>query len=225
MFEFKIRPNKKINYSLIHNNQSVFTEFRVHNRLQIPLKDLRIEVRLHVGGEECVWRTRLDSEEPVIELSDRVVLPLTARLVRSLREGIRSVISVSIDWGKKGIFLDTYAVTLLAIDEWVDTGTVHQFLPSFVLPRDPVVEKIIDAAQPYLQTLSDDSSAGFDGYQQVNPKKPESTEAVDLQVQAIWAALIYDYSLSYINPPPTFTENSQRLRFPSNVIGGRRDLH
>ena len=39
-----------------------------------------------------------------------------------------------------------------------------------------------------------------------------------MQVQAIWSALAFEYELNYINPPPSFAENTQRLRSPSQVI-------
>jgi hypothetical protein len=41
-------------------------------------------------------------------------------------------------------------------------------------------------------------------------------------VRAIWSALLHETPLYYINPPPTFTESSQRLRTPSDTIEGRR---
>jgi len=45
---------------------------------------------------------------------------------------------------------------------------------------------------------------------------------VDAQVQALWNALLHDLPLSYINPPPTYTGSSQRLRTPSQVLEGKR---
>lgn len=50
----------------------------------------------------------------------------------------------------------------------------------------------------------------------------DGTSKVDAQVRAIWSALLYDFQLNYINPPPTCTTQSQRLRTPSTVLGGRR---
>jgi len=41
-------------------------------------------------------------------------------------------------------------------------------------------------------------------------------------VRAIWSALLYETPLSYINPPPTFTDASQRLRSPSEIVDGHR---
>ena len=40
---------------------------------------------------------------------------------------------------------------------------------------------------------------------------------MDWQVEAIWSALV-SLPLAYINPPPTYTEQSQRLRFPSRIL-------
>ena len=40
---------------------------------------------------------------------------------------------------------------------------------------------------------------------------------VDQQVQAIWTALVNEYRLQYINPPPAYSQRSQRLRTPSEI--------
>ena len=70
--------------------------------------------------------------------------------------------------------------------------------------------------------LRDDPSAGFDGYQSTDVEHPDRRdEGVDMQVRAIWAALSFDLPLNYINPPPVFTQGSQRLRTPSDVVNGK----
>jgi hypothetical protein len=88
------------------------------------------------------------------------------------------------------------------------------------------VPQIIDRAQKYLMALQDDPTTGFDGYQSVDQPGDELPavvcEPIDQQVRAIWAALIFDTPLAYINPPPSFSESSQRLRTPSDVLNGKR---
>ena len=37
-------------------------------------------------------------------------------------------------------------------------------------------------------------------------------------MQAIWTALVNEYRLQYINPPPSYSEQSQRLRTPSDIL-------
>ncbi len=113
-------------------------------------------------------------------------------------------------------------VKLLAIDEWVDTPELDAYLPSFVLSRDNAVAKVIDNAQRYVRLFNEDSTAGFSGYQGVDKKAKDPYATVDLQVKALWSTLSFDMALGYINPPPTFTESSQRLRTPSYVIDGKR---
>jgi hypothetical protein len=95
------------------------------------------------------------------------------------------------------------------------------WLPSFVLPRDPAVCKIIAAAQRYLMAISDDPEARFDGYQSVDPGASDPYAAVHAQVRALWATLLYECALEYVNPPPTYTVSSQRLRTPSDVVAAR----
>jgi hypothetical protein len=67
--------------------------------------------------------------------------------------------------------------------------------------------------------LRDDSRAGFDGYQCISNG---DVACVDEQVRALWSALIYNFNISYINPPPTYNLSAQRLRTPTEIIEGRR---
>ena len=156
---------------------------------------------------------------------ERVRVPLTAGLSRSLDEGMFSTVYASVRWGEHVLQEQTDRVQFLPIDEWRYDTLNCRWLPSFVFPRDPVVRQIVDAAQRYLVALRDDSTAGFDGYQSYEPKgasMEERCRAIDAQVQALWWAIVHDYSLAYINPPPSFRDDAQRLRTPSEVIQGRR---
>jgi hypothetical protein len=139
---------------------------------------------------------------------------------------------VLVEAEKEVVYQQTTRVTLLPVDEWSDDDQKPSerdpadkrsvWLPSFVLPRDPSVARIIDSAQRYLMALQDDPGAGFDGYQQVDEDKPATLSAVDQQARAIWCALSYECDLSYINPPPSYSLRTQRLRTPSDVLGGKR---
>jgi len=152
-------------------------------------------------------------------------VPLTAELNRRLDESIFSTVYATVRWGSHVLLEQTDRVEFLPIDEWKYDRLNGRWLPSFVFPRDSVVRGIVDAAQRYLVALRDDSSAGFDGYQSYDPKGASAGErcrAIDAQVQALWWALIYDYPLGYINPPPNFSDDAQRLRTPSDVIHGKR---
>ena len=231
LLQVSIQPIEELNYSILHNNGPLFSEFVIKKKDPHlgEVSGLRIDVELHVGTDTYPFRTTafLGYSEQQYDLSRDVRVSLASTLNRALRENVRTSLFVEVQWNEVTLHRETYRVTLLSVDEWRDDETNRKWLPSFVLPRDPVVPQIIDRAQKYLMALLDDSTSGFDGYQSVDEdpgrKHPATACAcIDLQVRAIWSALIYDTPLAYINPPPTFTDSSQRLRTPSDVILGKR---
>jgi hypothetical protein len=222
VLDLVVKLKETVNYSLLQNNENLFDEFSIRKLLDGTARDVGVELNLFVGGDSFPYRTVFDLNESYVPLAKNIRFPLTSNLLRSLRESVNSVISIKLTWGDRIRYLDTKPVKLLAIDEWMDTPELDAYLPSFVFPRDRAVSKIIDSAQRYLMALNDDSGAGFDGYQGVDAKLKDPFGTVDLQARAIWSALSYDMPLSYINPPPSFTASSQRLRTPSDVIDGKR---
>jgi len=218
-----IKLKDTINYSLLHNDQSLFEEFSLRKLQDGMVRGIGVELTLYAaGGQAFPYRSYIDMADSYLPLADRIRFPLTSYLMRSLRESVKSVIYIDITWNNKIVYRDTLPVNLLAIDEWVDTPELDAYLPSFVLSRDNAVARIIDNAQRYVRLFNEDSTAGFDGYQGIDKKAKDPYATVDFQVKAIWSALSFDMALGYINPPPTFTESSQRLRTPSDVIDGKR---
>jgi len=213
-------PN--LNYSLLHNNRSPFKNFLVDKQFPGKLPPLRIEVALEVGSEICRCRFSepLPEDEQPLKLAERIRLPLVAGLLRQCSESLRTNLYTRVECGDHVLCERSDRITVLPADEWRDDGEDHRWLPSFVLPRDPKVLRIVTAAKRYLQTLLDDCSAGFDGYQRLSHDDSNSADVVDPQVQAIWAALQHEMPLTYINPPPSYTSQSQRLRTPGQVFDG-----
>lgn len=222
VLDLVVKVKNTVNYSLLQNNENLFNEFSVRKLLDGTARNVGVELNLFVGSDSFPYRTVFDLNESYLPLAGKIRFPLTSNLLRSIRESVNSVISIKLTWSNRTCYLDTQPVKLLAIDEWVDTPELDAYLPSFVFPRDKAVARIIDSAQRYLMALNDDSTAGFDGYQGVDPTSKDPFATVDLQARAIWSALSYDLPLSYINPPPSFTASSQRLRTPSNVMDGKR---
>jgi hypothetical protein len=231
LLQVNIEPIDELNYSILHNNGPLFSEFVIKKKNPHlgEVSGLKIDVELHVGTDTYPFRTTafLGYSEQQYDLSRDVRVSLASALNRALRENVRTSLFVEVQWNDVTLHRETYRVTLLSVDEWRDDETNRKWLPSFVLPRDPVVPQIIERAQKYLMALLDDSTSGFDGYQSVDEdpgrKHPATAcTCIDLQVRAIWSALIYDTPLAYINPPPTFTDSSQRLRTPSDVVLGKR---
>ena len=65
-----------------------------------------------------------------------------------------------------------------------------------------------------------DGANGADGHAaQTAEEELKALRGVDRQVEALWATLLHDWRLSYINPPLSYSGDldSQRLRVPSRV--------
>ena len=226
-----IKVFTEINYSLLHNREPLFDTFGLvnlsanHDRRQQlgTIADIDVCVKLSTGLETAVYQKRLTLSQPSDDLARFVHVPLTSDLMRSAHEAINSSMFVEICWGPHVLYRDSHLVRLLPVDQWRDNDRDGQWLPSFVLPRDPAVGGLIDKAQRYVRVLRDDPSAGFDGYQSVDKKAADPYIDVDRQVQAIWSMIVHDLGLGYVNPPPGYSNelDSQRLRTPSMVVKDR----
>jgi hypothetical protein len=224
-------PIPRINYSILHNNGPIFERFRLRKlRPEVGRIDgILVNVELYVGTDSYPFRLQVSIDDTAshLDLPDQIRVSLASNLSRGIRESIHTNLFVEVIWGNIMLYRRTHRVTLLPVDEWRFDTNNYRWLPSFVLPRDSAVLRVVDSAQRYLMALRDDATAGFDGYQCVDQQegaklRMEQCEMVDMQVRAIWSALLYETPLSYINPPPSFTESSQRLRTPSDCVDGKR---
>jgi hypothetical protein len=216
-FKVEIKVKKELNFSVLHNNSGgLFEKFMLIKEREGELQDVGVEVVLHLGAGSHSYRNRRTLAKAVTPIQDDIKVPLTSSIIRTVSEPLRTSLFVEVKVGTFIVYQNTFQVTWNPADEWIDDGVNHVWLPSFVLPRDPFVETVIDCAEKHLTTLTDDRDSSFDGYQQVRlSEKLEELKPVDLQVRAIWAAIVFDFETGYISPPPGST--GQRLRTPSQI--------
>ncbi|HYP25954.1 MAG TPA: hypothetical protein VE262_04475 [Blastocatellia bacterium] len=224
LLSVEVKTCNNLNYSTLHNNCELFEKFMLRKEKDPPgcVNDIQVDVVLYVGGESSRYSGSVDMAESSRDLNKDIRVPLFYSIDFLNNENVHTGLFVEVSWQKQLLHRQTYRVTLPPIDEWRGNDAERVWLPSFVLPRDPAVSKIVDVAQAYVMALRDDSSAGFDGYQAVDAGADKPYDGVDQQVRALWAALLYNMNISYINPPPTYNIASQRLRTPSEIINGRR---
>jgi hypothetical protein len=221
----RVQPPAAINYSLLHSGERLFETFTLYRKAAGPLPPVQVEVSLQAGTDTFPFKTsvQLKDDEHELRLADEIHLPLTSRALRAVRETVRSGLFVSVTCGGEEIECRTHRVTLCPVDEWRwSASDDSRWLGAFVLPRDPAVLAILDIAQKYLCALRDDSAAGFDGYQSSDPELEDPHVGVEMQVRAIWCALAFESQIAYVNPPPVFSEQSQRLRSPTEVMRNNR---
>lgn len=218
ILDFDIRPYPALNYSLLHNDRSLFRRFVIKTGQEGTVFDLRVGVELEVAGSRHSYSTALDLRNFYVNLG-KIRISLTSNLLRGLHENVYSSVHVKVQCQGQMVHENTYRILLLPINEWKDDQFNGAWLPSFVLPNDPAVARITRAAKKYLQTLTDDPMAPFDGYQR---SAGQDCDSVHKQVQAIWNALLHDFRTDYINPPPAFESQSQRIRTPTQVLSQER---
>jgi hypothetical protein len=177
-------------------------------------------VELHSNAGTYPYRQSFNIDGPVFDFNPFVRLALTSDLARTLDEVLRTSLYVRITWGQHEIFSETFPVTMAPVDQWADTDMDRAFLPSFIFPRDRAVATVIKNAEEFVTTLRDDPTAGFDGYQSLDPELANPALYIDSQVQALWYSVVYKVPVSYINPPPTYAVASQRIRTPSEIVAG-----
>jgi hypothetical protein len=216
-----------LNYSLLHNNENFIPKLVVRRQKPGNYGPISVQIVVSAGPQEAVYRKTftLNDTHSADDVAETARIPLTSELTRTLDESLATTVYLLVKWGELVLKECTTAVTLKPIDEWCFDDERAKWLPSFVFPRDPSVRKVIGNAQRYLTAMRDDAGAGFDGYQSFEPNGAtlaEQSRCIDAQVQAIWWALVNEYGLGYINPPPNYTDMAQRLRTPSEIIDGGR---
>ncbi len=220
LIAFTVEPEAQFSYGLLHNNRDLFRRFIIRNLCSAPIHGLEVFVELHSNDGTYPYRQSVSLDGPVRDLTRDIRIALTSNLARTLDELLRTSLYVRVTWGPHEIFSQTFPVTLAPVDQWADTDTDRCFLPSYVFPRDRAVASVIRNAEQFVTTLRDDPTAGFDGYQSLDPSLADPAAHVDAQVQALWYSVVYRVPASYINPPPTYAVASQRIRTPSEIVSG-----
>jgi hypothetical protein len=214
--QFDIAPKTTVNRALAQNDAALFHAFVIKKSGSGIVRSLKVDVELHTGAEPIAFRKTFDVRHATTDLTTEVKLPLSWAAGAVAGQRLQTSLVVKVRWGTVELYRQTHSLTILSDAEWVDDDDSRHFLPSFVRPFDAAVQGVLTRAEPLLACLADDHSAGFDGYQQGD------AGWVDLQVRAIWTALSHQMGIRYVNPPPTYTRGSQRLRAPSAVVGERR---
>lgn len=219
---FDCEPEPGLNYSILHCSRGgLFRRFVVTALDRPPSDPLDVVARLDTGTgspSECRFSVPAPARANArIDLASLVALPLGGALLRERRETLKGAVNVTVGSAGRTLFQQTWTINLLPCDEWQDDHYGSHFLPSFVLPRDPAVRRVIGRAQGFLRAILDDPEGSFTGYPFKAPADP-----ADPQMQAIWHALVNAFRIDYIRSPPAYLKQAQRLRTPEEVLRGRR---
>ncbi|ABD88622.1 DUF3320 domain-containing protein [Rhodopseudomonas palustris] len=182
-------------------------------RIENPTDDGIQNVRLELTASPAFVRTKTWTIDRVgaqngVTLSDRRV-DLDAAYLAGLDEAERGDITLRLMQGTAVLAETIIPVRLLARDEWGGVADMAQLLPSFVMPNDPAIFRLLRSAAERLAEHG--HSSALDGYQSNDPNRAYMLTA------AIYSA-IAGLGLHYAQPPASFELRGQKVRGPSKIV-------
>ena len=200
-----------INYAFQQNAIPVVKELRLQND-GTARKDLVLRVTTEPAFaapvEVRLQGIEADGEFRVVPLD----LKLSHDFLAGLNEKVAGWLKVELVEGGETVQSITEPITLLARNEWCGLVALPEILAAFVLPNDPAVMSILGRAADLLKESTGRSS--LNGYQDKSRKRAWE------QVAAIYKA-IGELDIRYINPPASFENSGQKVRFPSEIVSQR----
>jgi very-short-patch-repair endonuclease len=207
----RIAMQEAINASLWENSVPVIDELVFDNDTDesYPAVEITVSSTPPFLAPRC-WRLQQIGGRQLRALNDRDVA-LDGPLLAAQSEASRAVITFVAQAGETELVRVTRDVRVLARNEWGGLSGIPDILAAFVLPNDPAVARILRSASDILQEAG--QSPSLEGYQGDKTR-------VWAQAQALWCA-ICGLNITYINPPPSFVDQGQRIRLPSQVLEER----
>ncbi|BBF92157.1 DUF3320 domain-containing protein [Blastochloris tepida] len=136
-------------------------------------------------------------------------LVLDAGFLRSIAEGLRGSLAITVLAGETVVAQDTVAVDLLPPSHWGGSGAAPELLAAFVQPNDPAIDALLRDAAAKLAAAG--KPAAIDGY------AGGTRQRVWELASAIWVA-VAARGLAYVMPPASFERTGQKVRSPSDIL-------
>jgi very-short-patch-repair endonuclease len=139
-------------------------------------------------------------------------LNLDGAWLNILTEGVRGSVTFTAKAGERVVAEAHRNVRFLAHNEWGGNGSIPDLLAAFVEPNDPAVAGILRKASDLLRAQG--KSDSLEGYQ------AKTKERLWEQAAAVWSA-VCSFDIRYVNPPPSFERDGQRIRPPRQILEER----
>ncbi|MDB5379388.1 MAG: helicase [Rubritepida sp.] len=157
------------------------------------------------------WVIERIEANATLTLTDRKI-ELDAGYLAGLNEAERGEVRLILSTPDAVLGEHHFPVRLLARDEWGGVNDMAQLLPTFVMPNDPAVARLLLAAAERLAAHGHPS--GLDGYQSGNAQRAY------LLTAAIYSA-IAALGIHYAEPPASFELRGQKVRRPTVIAEDR----
>lgn len=203
--------DRAINFAFQQNSIPIVSELRIENT-GLDLDDFTVRI-----WTEPPFALPLELHGDKLGLGQEfriapVDLKLSPEFLANLEEKITGLIHVEVRNHTGPLATHAEQIDLLAPNEWCGLVCLPEILAAFVLPNDPAVMRILARASEILGEHTGRSA--LNGYQDKSRRRAWE------QLAAIYKA-IAELRLRYINPPASFEETGQKVRFPRDIIDQR----
>lgn len=203
--------DSSVNYAFQQNAIPVIKELLFQND-GVDRRDLVIRLTTEPAFAEPI-DVRLQAIQAGAEFRvGPLDLKLSHDFLAGLNERVSGWLKAEVIEGESPVCSCSQAIALLAHNEWCGLVSLPEILAAFVLPNDPAVMTLLGRAS---ELLADSTGrTALNGYQDRSRKHAWE------QVAAIYKA-IAERGIRYINPPASFEQTGQKVRFPSDVLSQR----
>ncbi|MFB3788680.1 MAG: DUF3320 domain-containing protein [bacterium] len=202
----------KINYAFQQNDIPFLRAIRIVNASEEKLSDLIVQVKGE-PGLAAEWQTRI-AEIPAGKTDSVSAIPMSfsPQYLLGITERVAGLLRVVVRQPERVLLEQTYPFEVFAYNEWCGLSSLPEILAALVLPNNPGVEEMLARTRDVLKQNTGDAS--LSGYQSKDPQRIRTMAAALYE-----AAARMDWS--YINPPASFEETGQKVRFPDQIMRHR----
>lgn len=201
----------KVGFASHQNAVPVLRKLVLSNDTEVDQDDLSVElISSPPFLEPKTWRIDRMLHASSVRIADRDV-KLHAAYLADITEGLRSDLTIRVRAGDQVLSEASYAVELLARNEWGGAHAMPELLAAFCLPNDPAIDRVLKGASEVLRRAGKKNA--IDGY--TGQSRTRTWELAS----AIWSS-VCGLSISYALPPASFELQGQKVRTPSLILDG-----
>ncbi|WP_404689085.1 hypothetical protein [Raoultella planticola] len=177
----------KLGFTSHQNAVPLLRELILHNESEETFQDLTLHLRTAPAVlEDKKWNIDRLLPGTSLDIRDRDV-KLNAKWLAELTESVLCEVTISLCQGEEEIFITHYSLEALAKNEWGGSAMI-ELLPSFIIPNDPAVDRVLKAASDVLRRAGKNDA--LDGYES------KSRTRVWEITSALWTA-VCNLNISY----------------------------
>ncbi|CAI1868690.1 DUF3320 domain-containing protein [Serratia sp. CY81489] len=202
---------QKLGFTSHQNAVPMLRELVLHNESDQTYQNLTLHLQTAPSVLEAKqWNIDCLLPGSSIDIRERDVR-LNAEWLAELTESVICEVTLTLRQSDKELFTLHYPLEALAKNEW-GGNAMSELLPSFIMPNDPAVDRLIKATSDVLRSAG--KKDALDGYES------KSRTRVWEMASALWTA-VCNLNISYALPPASFERNGQKIRTPGAILEGK----